>query len=65
MNCFFCKQNIKEIDFKKTDQLKRFLTGLGKIRSREKTGLCGFHQRKMAKAVKQARHLGLLAATKK
>jgi ribosomal protein S18 len=65
MNCFFCKQNIKEIDFKKTDQLKKFLTGLGKIRSKEKSGLCSFHQRKMATAVKQARHLGLLSATKK
>ncbi|MBU3964333.1 30S ribosomal protein S18 [Patescibacteria group bacterium] len=65
MNCFFCKQNIKEIDIKKTDQLKKFLTGLGKIRSKERTGLCSYHQRKMAKAVKQSRHLGLLSATKK
>jgi|AntAceMinimDraft_18_1070375.scaffolds.fasta_scaffold03029_5 small subunit ribosomal protein S18 len=65
MNCLFCKQGIKEIDFKNTKQLKVFLTGLGKIRSQERTGLCRFHQRQLAKAVKQARHFGLLSATKK
>jgi len=65
MNCFFCKQEIKEIDFKNIGQLKKFLTGLGKIRARKRTGLCRFHQRKLATAVKQARHLGLLSPIKK
>jgi small subunit ribosomal protein S18 len=65
MNCYFCKQRIGEIDFKDTKALKPFLTGLGKIRARKRTGLCRFHQRKLAKAVKQARHLGLLSAIRK
>ncbi len=65
MNCFFCKQRTKEIDFKDTRQLKMFLTGLGKIRSGKRTGLCRYHQRKIAQAVKQARHLGLLSAVRK
>jgi len=65
MNCYFCKQRIGEIDFKDAKSLKPFLTGLGKIRARKRTGLCRFHQRKLAKAVKQARHLGLLSAIKK
>jgi len=65
MNCYFCKQRIGEIDFKDVKPLKPFLTGLGKIRARKRTGLCRFHQRKLAKAVKQARHLGLLSAIKK
>jgi small subunit ribosomal protein S18 len=65
MNCYFCKQRIGEIDFKDVKALKPFLTGLGKIRARKRTGLCRFHQRKLAKAVKQARHLGLLSAIKK
>lgn len=65
MNCFFCKQRIKEVDFKNIVQLKMFLTGLGKIRPRKRTGLCRYHQKKTAKAIKQARHLGLLSATKK
>jgi len=65
MDCYFCQRNIKEIDFKNTDILKNFISGLGKIRSRVKTGLCAKHQRHFAKAVKRARHLGLLSATEK
>jgi small subunit ribosomal protein S18 len=60
MNCYFCQRNIKEIDFENTLILKKFLSSLGKIKSRKKTGLCASHQRKLAKAVKRARNLGLL-----
>lgn len=59
MECYFCRQN-KEIDFREINLLKKFLSGLGKIRSRKKTGLCAFHQRRLAQSVKRARHLGLL-----
>jgi len=65
MDCYFCQRNIKEIDFKNTDLFKRFISGLGKIRPRRKTGLCAGHQRKLTKAIKRARHIGLLSATKK
>jgi len=65
MECYFCKRNINEIDFKETSLLKRFISGLGKIRAKTKTGLCSTHQRKTAKAIKRARHLGLLSATSK
>lgn len=65
MNCYFCQKNIKEIDFKYADLLRRFISGLGKIRPRRKTGLCATHQRKLAKAVKRARHLGLLSPNEK
>ena len=65
MTCIFCKKHIKEIDFRDERELKKNITGLGKIRARKRTGLCRFHQRKMAKAIKQARHLGLLSATEK
>ena len=60
-----CKKNIKDIDFRDTMLLKRYISGLGKIRSRERTGLCATHQRHIAKAVKRARHVGLLSATSK
>jgi small subunit ribosomal protein S18 len=60
MNCYFCQRNIKEIDFENTLILKKFLSSLGKIKPRKKTGLCASHQRKLAKAVKKARNLGLL-----
>lgn len=65
MECYFCKQNIKEIDFKDTELLKHFISGLGKIRPRKKTGLCAKHQRKVARAIKRARCLGLLSYTSK
>jgi small subunit ribosomal protein S18 len=65
VDCYFCKKGIKEIDFKDTKLLKKFISGLGKIRPRKKTGLCAKHQRKLAKAVKGARVLGLLSYTSK
>ncbi|PIR72689.1 MAG: 30S ribosomal protein S18 [Candidatus Nealsonbacteria bacterium CG10_big_fil_rev_8_21_14_0_10_36_24] len=65
MDCYFCQRNIKEIDFQNTRLTSRFISGLGKIRSRKKTGLCAKHQRQVAKAIKKARHLGLLSAQEK
>jgi len=59
MSCFFCTKNIKEIDFKNTELLRKFVSGSGKIRGKKKTRLCSKHQRQLAKAIKRARHLGL------
>ncbi|GAG44919.1 unnamed protein product [marine sediment metagenome] len=61
--CYFCQRNIEEIDFKSTQILSRFISGLGKIRPRKKTNLCAKHQRKTATAIKRARQLGLLPFT--
>ncbi len=58
--CYFCQHNIQEIDYKDTETLKRFISGLAKIKPKKKTGVCASHQRKLAKAIKQARFLGLL-----
>ncbi|MGB2762575.1 MAG: 30S ribosomal protein S18 [Minisyncoccales bacterium] len=65
MDCYFCKKNTKEINFRETEILRRFISGLGKIRPRKKTGLCAMHQRRLSQAVKRARHLGLLSPTEK
>ncbi|MCH7604550.1 30S ribosomal protein S18 [Patescibacteria group bacterium] len=65
MECYFCKRNIKEIEFQETALLKQFISGLGKIRPRRKTSLCAGHQRKITRAIKRARHIGLLSATSK
>lgn len=65
MDCYFCQRNIKEVNFKNTEVLKNFISGLGKIRPRKKTNLCAKHQRKFSTAVKRARHLGLLSAQEK
>lgn len=65
MVCYFCSKDKKNVDFQETALLKGFISGLGKIRGRKKTRLCNQHQKKLAKAVKRARHLGLLSATSK
>jgi len=65
MECYFCKNNVKEIDFKNTDLLNKFTSGLEKIRAKKKTGTCSYHQRHLAKAIKRARNLGLIAYTPK
>ena len=65
MNCYFCQRNIKELDYKNTDFLKKFVSAMGKIRHRKKTGLCATHQRQLSKSIKRARHLGLLSPSSK
>lgn len=65
MVCYFCSKNKQDVDFQETALLKNFISGLGKIKARKKTKLCNQHQKKLAKAVKRARHLGLLSATSK
>ncbi|MCH8741599.1 30S ribosomal protein S18 [Patescibacteria group bacterium] len=65
MECYFCKKNIKEIDFKDTELLKKFISGLAKIRAKKRTGVCSSHQRKLSQAIKRARYLGILLYTPK
>jgi small subunit ribosomal protein S18 len=61
--CAFCLEKTKTIDYKDIATLRRFITDRGKIRSRRKTGTCARHQRRLAVAVKRARHLALLPFT--
>lgn len=58
--CYFCQHEIETIDFKETDILQKFTDKTHKIKSRRKTGVCAGHQRKLAKAIKRSRQLGLL-----
>lgn len=52
-----------EIDYKNVDLLQRFLTDRGKIKARRKTGANATQQRRIARAIKRARHLALLPFT--
>jgi len=61
--CAFCLEKDKAIDYKDVSTLRRFVTDRGKIRSRRKTGTCAKHQRRLAVAIKRARHLALLPFT--
>lgn len=58
--CQFCADKQLTIDYKKTDLLRKYVTEDGKIRPRRQTGACARHQRLVAAAVKQARHVALL-----
>jgi len=60
MNCYFCQKNIRGIDYKDSETLLRFISGLYKIRPRKRTGVCAKHQRQLSRAIKTARQLGLL-----
>ena len=59
-NCFFCKDKVTEIDYKNVNQLRRYISEKGKIRSRRISGACRRHQRQVAVAVKRAREMALL-----
>jgi len=58
--CAFCTDKIDIIDYKRPDRLRRFLSDRGKIKPRRRTGTCAKHQRRLAVAIKRARHLALL-----
>lgn len=53
----------KEPDYKDYKFLAKFLTDRAKIVGSMYTGVCSKHQRKLTKAIKNARHLGLLPYT--
>jgi small subunit ribosomal protein S18 len=58
--CRFKKNKIKYVDYKDPNFLKKFLNEQGKILPRRVTGTSLKYQRKVATAVKRARHLALL-----
>jgi small subunit ribosomal protein S18 len=59
-SCYFCKEKIEEVDYKNHNQLRRYVSEKGKIRSRRMTGACRRHQEQIAVAVKRAREMALL-----
>ena len=58
--CRFRKNRIKYIDYKDPKFLIKFVNEQGKILPRRVTGTSLKFQRKVAKAVKRARHLALM-----
>lgn len=58
--CPFCASRAKEVDYKDTALLNRFISDRGKIEPRRRTGTCNRHQHAVALAIKQARHVALL-----
>jgi small subunit ribosomal protein S18 len=64
-HCYFCLNQIDEIDYKDVDLLRRFISSYFKILPRRKKGTCAKHQRKLAQAIKRARIMALLPFVKK
>jgi len=63
--CQFCANNKLEVDYKDIQTLRRFVSSYLKIAPRRRSGLCAFHQRKVGKAIKQARVAGLMGFVSK
>jgi len=58
--CYFTENKVTHIDFKDVELLKRFINERGKILPRRVTGTSAKWQRKLAVAIKRARHMALL-----
>lgn len=63
--CFFCSQNLNNIDYKEVDLLRRFISSQAKVIDPQHTGICAKHQRKLAQAIKRARFMALLPYVRK
>ncbi len=59
-SCPFLADKSLVIDYKNVQLLKRFLSPRGKILPSRITGVSAKYQRKLARAIKQARHIALL-----
>jgi small subunit ribosomal protein S18 len=62
--CRFCRDKVKDIDYKDLDILQRFITEKGRILTSRISGNCAKHQRKMAESIKRARFIALLPFVK-
>jgi len=58
--CKFCTEKIDAIPYRDTRLLQGFVAERGKIVPRRLTGVCTTHQRRLTRAIKQARNIALL-----
>ena len=58
--CRLCQGKVTVVDYKDIALLKGFVNERGKILPGRYSGLCAQHQRKLSRAVKQAREVALL-----
>ena len=58
--CYFSQNNIKHIDYKDIELLKKFLNPHGRIQAAKRSGVSAKYQRQLALAIKRARFMGLL-----
>ena len=58
--CKFCVEKIDAIPYRDVRLLQGFVAESGKIVPRRLTGVCTTHQRRVTRAIKQARNIALL-----
>ncbi len=58
--CPFVTAGYKDIDYKDINTLSKFITDRGKILPRRISGVSAYFQKRLALAIKQARHMALL-----
>jgi small subunit ribosomal protein S18 len=58
--CKFCTDKIDAIPYRDVRLLQQFVAERGKIVPRRLTGVCTTHQRRLTRAIKQARNIALL-----
>ena len=58
--CYFCSNNIAEIDYQDINVLQKFTSNYQKILPRSRMGSCARHQRQLQAAVKRARYMALI-----
>lgn len=58
--CRFCVERIDYIDYKDVRLLAQFIPERGKILPMRSSGVCAPHQRRLMRAIKQARNIALL-----
>ncbi len=61
--CKFCEDKVSFIDYKDVSLLISYVPERAKIAPRRITGTCAMHQRKLMRAIKQARQVALLPFT--
>ena len=58
--CYFTKYNIQHVDYRDVHLLSRFVNPHGKVLSRRRSNLCAKYQRKVKRAIKNARYMALM-----
>ena len=61
--CIMCAEHMRSVDYKDISFLRRYVSDRARIETRRKSSSCAKHQRALARAIKQARHLALIPYT--
>ncbi len=62
-SCYFCVNQVAEIDYKDIRTITRFVNMYKKILPRKRSGVCSKHQRQLSNAIKRARIMALMPFT--